>query len=157
MTPDGIEAGFHGTWQSDSTVPGVINLDSSSIPDGIGPGVDLPFFAFDFKATQTQGTAAVTLEIREARDKSYAPITGMAETLPASITIGSGTVVLKGDVDGNGVVNIIDALMIAQYSVGLNLSTNFNVLAADVNGDIMINIIDALMVAQYSVGLIQLG
>ena len=58
-----------------------------------------------------------------------------------------------GDVDSNGSVNIVDALVIAQYYVGLNPS-NFNSAVADVNRDSSINIIDALYVAQYYVGLI---
>jgi len=58
-----------------------------------------------------------------------------------------------GDVDGNGTVNIIDALQIAQYTVG-NPPANFDVSVADTNCSASINIIDALIVAQYYVGLI---
>jgi len=56
-----------------------------------------------------------------------------------------------GDVNSSGGVDIVDALMIAQYTVGLN-PVNFNSAVANVNGDTSINVIDALMVAQYSVG-----
>ena len=59
----------------------------------------------------------------------------------------------KGDVNEDGVINIVDALMIAQYYVGLDPS-GFNSAYADVNSDGSINIVDALMVAQYDVGLI---
>lgn len=58
-----------------------------------------------------------------------------------------------GDVDSNGSITIIDALMVAQRYVGLQVN-NFNTAAADVNGDGNINIVDALMIAQYYVGLI---
>jgi hypothetical protein len=58
-----------------------------------------------------------------------------------------------GDVNSNGKIDIIDALLIAQYSVGLS-PENFDPTAADVSGDSMINIIDALQIAQYYVGLI---
>lgn len=58
-----------------------------------------------------------------------------------------------GDVNSDGSINVIDALMIAQYSVGLN-PANFNPAAADVSCDGTINIVDALMVAQYYVGII---
>ena len=58
-----------------------------------------------------------------------------------------------GDVDGNGFINILDALMVAQYSVG-NTPSGFIAANADVNRDGSINIIDALMIAQYYVGLI---
>jgi len=61
--------------------------------------------------------------------------------------------ITQGDVNGDGTINIIDALMTAQYSVGLN-PTGFNVSAADVNCDSTVNIVDALRIAQYSVGLV---
>ena len=59
----------------------------------------------------------------------------------------------RGDVNGDSTINIVDALMIAQYYVGLN-PAGFIAGNADVNCDGNINIVDALMVAQYYVGLI---
>ncbi|MBN2444961.1 MAG: glycoside hydrolase family 11 protein [Spirochaetales bacterium] len=58
----------------------------------------------------------------------------------------------KGDVNDDGTADIIDALIVAQYYVGLvdTLDTD----AADVNCDESIDIVDALLVAQYYVGLI---
>lgn len=80
--------------------------------------------------------------------------------VPISKSIKSGTAnvlsVIKGDVDGNGIVNIIDALFIAQYTVNLRTLTQAQRAAADVNGDDIVNIIDALFIAQYTVGLRQL-
>jgi hypothetical protein len=58
-----------------------------------------------------------------------------------------------GDVNNSGAVDIVDALQIAQYYVGLNPS-GFNTSVADANCDGSINIVDALRVAQYYVGLI---
>jgi hypothetical protein len=58
-----------------------------------------------------------------------------------------------GDVDNNGSITIVDALVIAQYYVGMTPAT-FYVSAADVNADGTINIVDALLVAQYYVGII---
>jgi hypothetical protein len=60
---------------------------------------------------------------------------------------------LCGDTNSNGTIDIIDALLIAQYYVGLNPG-NFDQRVADVNGDAATNIIDALLVARYYVGLI---
>ncbi len=59
----------------------------------------------------------------------------------------------KGDVNGSGSVDIVDALLVAQYYVGLN-PQNFNAGQADVNCSSAIDIVDALLVAQYYVGLI---
>jgi hypothetical protein len=58
-----------------------------------------------------------------------------------------------GDVDNSGSIDIVDALVIAQYYVGMNPAT-FYVSAADVNADGSVNIVDALLVAQYYVGII---
>lgn len=58
-----------------------------------------------------------------------------------------------GDVDGNGAVNIIDALKVAQYSVGLDVP-GFDAGLADVNSDGTLNIVDALVIAQYYVGIL---
>lgn len=61
----------------------------------------------------------------------------------------------KGDVNLDGIINIVDALLVAQYYVGIiNLEiTPFHEGAADVNESGNIDIIDALMIAQYYVGL----
>ena len=60
---------------------------------------------------------------------------------------------VRGDVDGDGTVTIVDALMTAQYSVGLT-PAGFIAANADVNCDGSITIVDALIIAQYYVGLI---
>jgi arabinoxylan arabinofuranohydrolase len=59
----------------------------------------------------------------------------------------------QGDVNGDNDVNIVDALLTAQYYVGLNPS-GFNSGRADVNCSGSIDIVDALLIAQYYVGLI---
>jgi hypothetical protein len=56
-------------------------------------------------------------------------------------------------VNGSGTVDIVDALLVAQYYVGLNPS-NFNSSLADVNCSGSIDIVDALLIAQKYVGLI---
>ena len=58
-----------------------------------------------------------------------------------------------GDVDNSSTINIVDALMTAQYSVGYNVA-GFNPAVADVDGNGTVNILDALMIAQFSVGTI---
>jgi lysophospholipase L1-like esterase len=58
-----------------------------------------------------------------------------------------------GDVDNNGTVDIIDALLVAQDYVGI-ASTEINRDLADVNADGNINIVDALLIAQFYVGIV---
>ena len=59
----------------------------------------------------------------------------------------------SGDVNSDGKVDIVDALMVAQYSVGI-VPAGFVMAAADVNSDGIINIVDALIIAQIYVGII---
>jgi endoglucanase len=58
-----------------------------------------------------------------------------------------------GDVNNSGSIDIVDALLIAQYYVGITPVT-FYQNAADTNGDGSISIVDALLIAQYYVGII---
>ena len=58
-----------------------------------------------------------------------------------------------GDINSSGSIDIVDALLIAQYYVGI-VPENFDQSAADVTADSNINIVDALLIAQYYVGLI---
>jgi hypothetical protein len=80
---------------------------------------------------------------------SGAPATPTPDPTPAT----TQPVAHKGDVNSSGSVDIVDALLIAQYYVGLDPAT-FDASAADVNCSGVIDIVDALIVAQLYVGLI---
>jgi len=60
---------------------------------------------------------------------------------------------ILGDVDGNGVVDIVDALIVAMYSVypSIDLPSNANISLGDVNYDGQIDFIDAYLIGTYSV------
>jgi beta-glucanase (GH16 family) len=79
---------------------------------------------------------------------------GPSSSTPPPPTPTPTPTLLKGDVNGDGHITIIDALMTAQFYVGLN-PQGFNQAVADVSNDGQITIVDALMIAQYYVGLIQ--
>ena len=70
------------------------------------------------------------------------------------INIRAEVTFLKGDVNEDGSIDIIDALITAQYYVGLNPADLTNFEAADVNEDGDIDILDTLLIARYYVGLI---
>ncbi|MBN2442603.1 MAG: dockerin type I repeat-containing protein, partial [Spirochaetales bacterium] len=60
-----------------------------------------------------------------------------------------------GDVNEDGLIDITDALLIAQYFVNLNpRQFTAPLKAGDVNNDGIIDIVDALLVAQFYVGII---
>ncbi len=77
-----------------------------------------------------------------------APPTTAPTTAPTNPPAGT-----LGDVNTNGTVDIVDALLVAQYYVGLNPS-NFSAALADTNCSGGIDIVDALLIAQRYVGLI---
>ena len=64
-----------------------------------------------------------------------------------------GISTLLGDVNGDYIVNTVDALMVAQYGMIYPIP-EFIEANADVNCDGSINIVDALIIAQYTVGII---
>jgi len=70
-----------------------------------------------------------------------------------ALSVYSQTAPRLGDVNNDSNINIVDALCIAQYSVGLTPAV-FYTSAADVNASGKIDIVDALLVAQYYIGLI---
>lgn len=58
-----------------------------------------------------------------------------------------------GDVNNNGTIDIVDALITTQSYVGLK-PPGFNPAVADTSGDGEVTIVDALMIAQYYVGVL---
>jgi parallel beta-helix repeat protein len=76
-------------------------------------------------------------------------------TIQATVNNGTFTIssIKKGDVTGDGNVDITDALFIAQYTVGLRTLSPTQLAAGDVNCDGKVDITDALFIAQYTVGL----
>ncbi|MBN2440836.1 MAG: VWA domain-containing protein [Spirochaetales bacterium] len=69
------------------------------------------------------------------------------------LTLGALVFAATGDVNNDGNINIVDALLTAQYFVGLPVS-NFDASMADVNADGSVDIIDGLLIAQYYVGIL---
>ncbi|MBN1696733.1 MAG: hypothetical protein JW881_04405 [Spirochaetales bacterium] len=60
---------------------------------------------------------------------------------------------LLGDVNDSGSIDIVDALLVAQYYVGSGF-VEIDSGLADVDGNGTVNIVDALLIAQYYVGII---
>jgi hypothetical protein len=116
-----------------------------------GPGADLHCLTIHFtsQAPSEPVTTDVDLNVTTLVDPNGNPI------LPG---IGKGSVVtittcICGDINGDGVANIIDALLVARCSAGLPTPVDCNNLCADVNCDSLINIIDALLIARHAAGL----
>ena len=69
----------------------------------------------------------------------------------AATEVGSAEII--GDVDGDGVVTVVDATLIQKYAADSIGNTEFNVNTADVNLDGFINIDDATKVQRYAADL----
>jgi hypothetical protein len=59
-----------------------------------------------------------------------------------------------GDVNSDSRIDIVDALLVAQWYVGMSINSNWDSSLADVNCDGTINIVDSLLIAQYYVYII---
>lgn len=116
---------------------------------GIGPGSNLHLVTMDCTANSEEcGLSTINLEVENLTDEDTKTI-GTPQGYPGTvILLGCFT---TGDVNEDGTVDIIDALLTAQYYVGLDVSINLT--AGDVNCNGSVDIIDALLIAQYYVGL----
>jgi endo-1,3-1,4-beta-glycanase ExoK len=119
-------------WNGDSTVTGWLGTFDRQVPQSV---------YYDW--------------IRFLKNNPYTGTTPEPTMTPTTVptSVPTNAPVTLGDVNKSGSIDIVDALLVAQYYVGLNPS-NFDIGAADTNCNGSIDIVDALLIAQYSVGLI---
>jgi hypothetical protein len=55
---------------------------------------------------------------------------------------------MKGDMDGNGALDALDAMLVAQLALGGGELTDRQLAVADFNGDGVVDALDAMMIAQ---------
>ncbi|MBN2536107.1 MAG: glycoside hydrolase family 11 protein [Spirochaetales bacterium] len=166
-----------GTWRP----PGADSAGSITVDGGTYdiyrtmrstyPGINTPYTYWSVRTEKkTSGIISVTRhfnawenmgwELGKIYEISFAvegyQSSGNADVTSMSLNVDppdrTPTPVIKGDVNDDGEADIVDALLVAQYYVGLGVRLDED--AADVNCDGGVDIIDALMIAQYYVGLI---
>ncbi|MBY9005438.1 MAG: cellulose 1,4-beta-cellobiosidase [Candidatus Lokiarchaeota archaeon] len=115
---------------------------------GVGPNNQLHLLTITWEAVG-EGTTILDLTIETLVDSSTS-VVGTPTDIDGSVTVAQ---FLLGDVNHDDVVNIVDALLVSQYDVGIDPQPFYSD-QADVNEDNSINIIDALLIAQYYVGVI---
>jgi len=117
--------------------------------NGIGPGdalhlIDMHLIPID------EGASEITIRINNLVDENtYTVGNPSANTLQVDIDKCT-----MGDINNDSTVDIIDALLVARYYVGLN-PVLLKYACADVNRDGYITIVDALLIARFYVGLIE--
>ncbi|MBN1695894.1 MAG: hypothetical protein JW881_00150 [Spirochaetales bacterium] len=145
-------------------VNGVDYTDGYAAAENLPPKIDGKYYVYykgNWDWSHFNAAGAVATEPTPVPGETSPPTQPPAETptptpditSPPTQAVTSPPSGTMGDVNGDGTINIVDALMTAQYYVGLAPS-GFNPDAADVNCDDTINIVDALRIAQYYVGLL---
>ena len=72
--------------------------------------------------------------------------------IKTGMTIGNYVIIVKGDVNKDGIVNIADVVMIADHTIKQNVLTeDITKNAAEVTNDNIINIADVIKIADYSI------
>lgn len=130
-----------------------LRVGEDLLPDGkavigVQPGTSAAQLASAF--TNTEGTVVVT-DAKGTSGSSAVVGTGAVVTLQADGEIlDSATVVIYGDLDGNGRIDSADKTIFARYFAGwkLNLSPA-NLLALDVNKDGKVDGVDKIFVARF--------
>ena len=79
----------------------------------------------------------------------------MVFSLFAGVGARTAKAAAPGDVDGDGSVTMVDALLAARAAVGSITLTDAQRLAADVNGDLRVDMIDVLLIARMAVTPVQ--
>lgn len=83
--------------------------------------------------------------------------TGMiVKLIEDDIVLDQKTIVVKGDTDGNGVINAIDSLKVVNHILESELLIDAYLEAADTSDDNIINAIDALKIVNHIIGNISL-
>lgn len=103
----------------------------------------------DTEITTTE-TTTTTAIFTETQPTETTVVTTPEETTGAETTKPhepSYVIKMLADVNGDGKVNVVDLMQIAQYVVGIEGTSG-----ADVNGDGKMNILDLMLIAQYIVG-----
>lgn len=163
----------------------IMYVDTSKGSDGVEPGIDTDGFILSASADNASGSLSILgFDTEGTVPGTYLHIctihfiAGSWPVLSASVNLevlsmtdentntigvpgGSGGVIQiddmdLGDVDEDGMINIVDALLAAQHYVGLNPPAyTASVEKGDANQDRAVDIVDALMIAQYYVGICQ--
>jgi hypothetical protein len=115
---------------------------------------------FTVKATATAGTGSFTITGIDTLDNFVDTASTVGATYPVAasdVAVQVPPAYIVGDVNASGLVDVTDALLVMQYTVGLVSLSGTNLLAADVNHLNGVDVTDALLIMQYTVGLVTIS
>lgn len=121
---------------------------ASSAPVSVSEAADMAVVEFEVADTAT-GDVPITVAVTALTND------GTTAVDASTVAVASGKVVLnaenflRGDANGDGVVDVKDALRVAQYVNKLAIIEDAYILQADANNDGIVDIKDALRIAQY--------
>jgi hypothetical protein len=81
-------------------------------------------------------------------------ISGGYYTITMFLGSSSAPAVLMGNVNGDGKIDITDAILVLRHILGLTTLTGNNLIAANVNQDGQVDVADAILILRYIVGLV---
>lgn len=101
----------------------------------------------EFEPNSSMSSCPLTIEVTTFADATN-------QTVPIVYTVSNGTYtsMLNGDVNDDGYVDMHDVMLIAKYSVGLKEFQDINMVAADVTGDGKVDLTDAMYLAKNILG-----
>ena len=115
----------------------MLELTFSVKADATGTAlVEIPTDSDEYDFIFARGNDAAAIDV--------APVNGLLDIV----------LLLLGDVDEGGSVNVIDANLVRRYAARLIDLRDTQLLAADVNGDGKVNVIDANLIRRYVAHLI---
>lgn len=117
------------------------------VSTAIGPDSPITFANVELLAVGNDGESSpLTLEVTTLADVDGTPVPATTESGVFTI---SG---LRGDANDDGMINVVDAMFVAQYVVGNRDASDLNMANADANLGGTVDVVDAMFIAQYVVG-----
>ncbi len=109
----------------------------------------------ELEAGQTE-SVIVTANSSDLTEGDYSAYLGISSqggsgSVPVNLTV-SGVEVMPGDVNGDGVVNILDVVSTVNFIIGDDEPDSYEFAAADINGDNVINVLDIVLMINIILG-----
>lgn len=155
VSSGGLQAGFTGVVNDGEADSGLLVFNGVN---SAGAGGDVCVLTTTFVVTGTPGTSGqINIGFSEmAAARTFTDLLPFLTTEPAPFRI-QEQCRLCGDVNGDGVVNSTDALIVLTYDAGLDVPPPFLEIigngCGDVNRDGLTNSTDALIILSYDAGM----